>query len=637
MSSTDSLKRNDLLDIDELRARFDALDYTVFGAVLLISVSIGVLFWLRGQKNVEEFLMASRSMSALPVAMSVCASFFSAITLVGIPAIIYAFGTGFAGVLISAPFTLLVATKFFIPVFYQLKVTSSNEYLQLRFGQVVRAVVGIAFLATTLIYMSIVVYAPSLAIEVITGIDPLISCATIFVVCIFYTTIGGLRAVIWTDVFQATVMFVAMIAIIIKGTSEVGGLGVVFDRNYQASRINTFNFTADPRVKYSLLTTVFGGFFYGAAGICVNPMNVQRALACESEKTAKKALKLCIPLNMAMLALPMLCGMVAYAYYHDCDPIQAKQVAKPDQIIPHFVMQVMGHIPAIAGLFVGGILSATLSTVSSALNAAATVLYVDFIKPNNKGGRLFKATVSKEMLLTKIISLVFGSLSFALVFVVAELPGVLQAALTLIGIVNGPIFGVFTLGMFIPFASNRGALVGLILGFVIMMWIGYGQLLSIFYGTYGSTSPVAMIYDNPKIYKYGWSPIKLPSTAQCPDSWIPASSGSAGPPPAPSEPSTFPHLVIYEVSYLMFTFMGWALTMILGTLTSLWWPQNSRHLDPRLVTKPIPCIAKAIMPKFTGIGEKVEKYWSEIGALRSEATASEEIRIKIKAPEELKI
>merc|ERR1719318_2100671 len=115
-------------------------------------------------------------------------------------------------------------------------------------------------------------------------------------------------------------------------------------------------------------------------------------------------------------------GMVVYAYYHDCDPIKSKQVRTKDQIFPHFVMQIMGDYPGIPGLFVAGVFSGALSTVSSGLNALAGVCLTDCLQL----GCGVKISEKKKTLATKLLALVFGILSFGIVFMVKYLPGVLQ-------------------------------------------------------------------------------------------------------------------------------------------------------------------------------------------------------------------
>ena len=142
--------------------------------------------------------------------------------------------------------------------------------------------------------------------------------------------------------------------------------------------------------------------------------------------------------------------MVVFAFYHDCDPITTRQVEKKDQLFPLFVMQVMGDYPGVPGLFVAGVFSGALSTVSSGLNSLAAVCLRDFIQ----GGCNIKLSETRATFLTKMLAVGFGIIGYVVVFAVKYLPGVLEAALGIFGIVGGPVLGAFTLGMFFPFANS---------------------------------------------------------------------------------------------------------------------------------------------------------------------------------------
>merc|ERR1719420_1246525 len=132
--------------------------------MLLVSAAIGVYFWWKGQKNTEEFLMASRSMGTLPMTLSLVASFMSAITLLGTPAEMYVSGTQYVALVLSYPLVMGASAHFYLPVFMKIKLTTSYEYLQHRFGTSVRMLSSACFTFQMIVYMAIVVYAPALAL-----------------------------------------------------------------------------------------------------------------------------------------------------------------------------------------------------------------------------------------------------------------------------------------------------------------------------------------------------------------------------------------------------------------------------------------------------------------------------------------
>merc|ERR1719209_1568534 len=259
--------------------------------MLLVSAAIGVYFWWKGQKNTEEFLMASRSMGTIPMTMSLVASFMSAITLLGTPAELYVSGTQYVALVLAYPFVMGATAHMFLPVYEALQVTTSYEYLELRFHKSVRILAGACFTLQMVLYMAIVVYAPALALSQVTGFDLDIACAVIFIVCIFYTAIGGIKAVTWTDTFQALCMLGSFLAIIIKGNFDVeGGATEVFDRNYQSGRIELFNFEPDMRRRHTVWGLVIGGFFTWISVYGINQTQVQRYLTVKKRSQAVKAI-----------------------------------------------------------------------------------------------------------------------------------------------------------------------------------------------------------------------------------------------------------------------------------------------------------------------------------------------------------
>jgi len=445
-----------------------------------------------------------------------------------------------------------------------LQVTTSYEYLELRFHKSVRILAGACFTLQMVLYMAIVVYAPALALSQVTGFDLDIACAVIFIVCIFYTAIGGIKAVMWTDTFQALCMFGSFLAIIIKGNYDAGGASVVFDRNYQSGRVELFNFKTDMRNRHTVWSLIIGGFFTWVSVYGINQTQVQRYLTVKKSSQAVKAIWLNVLGIGSLLLICAYAGLVVFAFYHDCDPITTRQVEKKDQLFPLFVMQVMGDYPGVPGLFVAGVFSGALSTVSSGLNSLAAVCLRDFIQ----GGCNIKLSETRATFLTKMLAVGFGIIGYVVVFAVKYLPGVLEAALGIFGIVGGPVLGAFTLGMFFPFANSLGAFVGTFSSLIFTMWMGFGQ----------TVAKAAHTYDGKR-----WSPPMPRSTENCPISWFNYTV------PAAKEPfEPFTHLELYEVSYMWFSAVAWAWCVAVGLILSLVKPVNHRRLDKRLISPALP-------------------------------------------------
>ncbi|XP_030070517.1 sodium-coupled monocarboxylate transporter 1 isoform X2 [Microcaecilia unicolor] len=406
---------------------FTVWDYVVFAGMLLISATIGVYYAFAGggQKTSKDFLMGGRSMTAVPVALSLAVSFISAITVLAVPAEIYRFGAMFSVFAISYTFVVIISSELYLPVFYKLGITSSYEYLELRFNKLARLLGTILFIIQMSLYNGIVIYAPALALNQVTGFNLWGAVVSTGTVCTFYCTLGGLKAVIWTDVFQIAIMIAGFAAVIIRAVVVQGGISTIINDSYYGGRLNFWE---------SLYINLLG--------------------------------------QWVILTCAVLSGLCLYSIYRDCDPLTSKTVSQQDQLMPYLVMDILQDYPGLPGLFVACVYSGTLSTVSSSINALATVTLEDLIKPCFPS--LSENTVA---CLSKCLSLFFGVLCIAMAALASVFGGLLQAGFIISGIIGGPILGMFSLGMFSSFTNSKGAISGLILGFTISLWVAIGAHL----------------------------------------------------------------------------------------------------------------------------------------------------------------
>ena len=188
-------------------AYLSGADYAILVLFLLFSAAVGIYHALRGdrQRSAQQYLLANRDMHPIPVAISLVVSVLSAVTYLGTPAEVYVHGPQYWVVLLNKVIPIYIVVFSFCPLFYRLKVTSIYEYLDMRFGKVVRYTGVTINFVYLILYMGIVVYAPALALSAVTGISLIGSILAVGLVCTFYTTIGGITAVVWTDVFQVSV------------------------------------------------------------------------------------------------------------------------------------------------------------------------------------------------------------------------------------------------------------------------------------------------------------------------------------------------------------------------------------------------------------------------------------------------
>ncbi|NWZ42698.1 SC5A8 protein, partial [Brachypodius atriceps] len=538
-------------------AGFTVWDYVVFAAMLLISAIIGIYYAFvgGGQKTSKDFLMAGRSMSAVPVALSLTASFMSAVTVLGTPAEIYRYGAVFCIFAITYVLVVLCSAEIFLPVFYKLGITSTYEYLELRFNKYLRLCGTVLFIIQTAsklqrcstLYTGIVIYAPALALNQVTGFDLWGAVVATGVVCTFYCTLGGLKAVVWTDVFQVGIMVAGFSSVIIRAVVVQEGIGRIVNDSYHGGRLNFWDFDPNPLQRHTFWTIIIGGTFTWTSIYGVNQSQVQRYIACKSRFHAKLSLYINLVGLWAILVCATLCGLALYSIYKDCDPWTANQVSALDQLMPYLVLDILRDFPGVPGLFVASAYSGTLSTVSSSINALAAVTVEDLIKP------YFKSLSEKKLSWISMgMSLFYGGVCIAMAAVASLLGALLQAALSIFGMVGGPLLGLFALGILCSFANGIGAFVGLVSGFVISLWVGIGS--QIYPPLPERTKPLYLSTAGCNISSGNLTSTEIPLTT------VFSTPGAERPALADNW---------YSLSYLYFSTLGTLVTVVVGIIISL--------------------------------------------------------------------
>ncbi|XP_041377148.1 sodium-coupled monocarboxylate transporter 1-like [Gigantopelta aegis] len=561
----------------EMSDRFGWPDYLVLALVLAVSVLIGIYHGFRGggQQTTDEYLLAGRHMRLLPVGFSVLASFLSAISVLGVPVEIYAFGGAFwvnsFSYFISVPITAHV----FIPLFHRLKLRSVYEYLEMRFCYRIRVLGCLVFTIQMVVYMAVVFYAPALAFSHVSGLSMWVSVLAVGVICTLYTTVGGLKAVIWTDVFQILVVIAGLLALIIKGTLQAGGVKSVWDKAADGGRLDIFNFDPDPLVRHTFWTLVFGGAVTTLSVYAVNQALVQRYLCVRDLKHAQGTIYFNLPTNIMTTTLLTALGLVAYANYKDCDPLRSGRITRLDQLVPLLVMDTLGMAPGLPGLFVACVFSAALSTVSSGTNALALVHLEDIIKPIFKMARGTSMTERYSTITSKVLALFFGVLTIGLAFLSSILGRtILQITLSSFGMTGGPLLGLFLLAIFFPFSNSWGAVAGLTSALGFSFWVAIGAIVNrpplpiLSLNTDGCLmNTTNATYD----VVTSWTTTAFTTLASANMTSIPKGSG-------------YTSLELYRLSYMWYSAVAVVICVIVGLVVSfLTGGQRGRVVNPDLV------------------------------------------------------
>ncbi|CAF2107505.1 unnamed protein product [Rotaria magnacalcarata] len=548
------------------------VDYILLILLLLSSAIIGAVFgFIKSKKSsAKEFLLADGGMGVFPTALSIMVSFLSAITLLGTPSEVYMYGTMYLYQAISWIIASTLTALVFMPKFRELNCTSAYEYLEKRFDRSVRMCASFAFSFFMLIYMAIVLYAPALALSqsklfiqyqirkrqivtiLATGLNIWISVVSIGVICTFYSSVGGMKAVIWTDVLQAVVILVGLLAAIIQGFIALGGVRAAMSIASKGGRIEFNSVSLDPRVRHTVWSLLIGGSFNALSTYGFNQTQVQRYMCVRTTRGAKQALFINAFGATIIIWLSGIIGLILYAYYAECDPFTAKYVTDIDQIFPYFVMEVLSGIKGLPGIFLACVFSGSLSTISSGLNSLAAVIIEDVYK-----GLMGKTlTDERQGLASKIFSIVLGAVVMLLTYVVSYLGSILNAALSLFGVLSGPVMGAFFLGFFFPQANSRGGFIGFIASLLLQLWIFLGA----------------------QITKNQMKSERLPlSVANCPTlvnitTTLTTSTRSN------------PLIDFYSISYMWYTPIAVGTVVIVGLIVSyITGSQKPNEIDPKLL------------------------------------------------------
>ena len=311
----------------------------------------------------------------------------------------------------------------------------------------------LAYTIQMLLYMGVVTYSPALALNAVTGLSLNGSIITVSLVCLFYTAVGGIKAIIWTDAVQTVVMIGGMITVAIAGTLKVGGFSAVFEVANAGLRLEYDNFSWDPRVRHSGFDLIVGGVFMWLPTYAVNQALVQRYVNVKTNRDAYKATFMILPGLLSIVFLSGYCGFVAFTKYALCDPLKKGHIQSPDQILPYFVLDTFSKWPGFGGLFVSCIFSGSLSSISTGVNALAGLVLTDLIPP-----KLF--TEEKRAQIGKLLSSVFAIITVAFAFLCKYLGSILELAFAISGILAGPVLGLFLLGMLTTRSNGIGSTIG---------------------------------------------------------------------------------------------------------------------------------------------------------------------------------
>jgi len=447
-------------------------DIAIIILYLLAMVAVGFYFSKRN-KNSRQFTSASGKIPGWAVGLSIYATFLSSNTFLGVPG--KAFGGNWNAFVfsISMPLAAWVASKYFVPFYRRTGEISAYTHLEKRFGSWARTYAVICFLLTQFVRMGSIFLGIALSLHALTGFS-MSSIMIVMSICIIlYTVLGGMEAVIWTEVAQGIIKTLGALLIlflVIRGIP--GGFSKVMEVAQADNKLSlgsySLNFTES-----TFWVILLYGFFINLYNFGMDQNYIQRYHTAKSEKQAGRSVWLCVAMYVPASLLFFILGTSLYAYYNiHPEWLDHAVVKAPDQVLPHFMVT---KVPAgLVGLIVSALLSAAMSTISSNMNASATVFTMDIYK------RYFKPDIDSkgELWILHTATVVFGLIGLGIGLAMIGVESLLGTWWELSGIFAGCTLGLFLLGLISRQTKNVEALLATIIGAIVILWMIFSDRLS---------------------------------------------------------------------------------------------------------------------------------------------------------------
>ncbi len=454
------------------------LDLSICAAYLLVVFAVGVWF-AREQHDNEDYFVGGRTMHWLPIGLSIFAGTFSALSFVGLPReAAYDDYQFFIAILFIPLIVTPIVCWLFIPLYFQLRVTSCYEYLELRFHRSVRLLASGLFMFYTIGWMgNMLVAVGKILQEVMRLTDSQLAWMLVAVgmFATFYTTIGGVKAVVWTDTLQAFALGIGMLIVLGTAVNQIdGGWAAVWSigTEHGKTRLVHLDWSYEGLVQKTNLASICAtGFFVYLAGHAVHFTAVQRYVSMPSIAAARKSLVVNGIMVTAVCLIFFLVGSALFAYYQQTgDPAYAELAAagKEDQLLPRFIVSVVPQY-GLAGLLLAGLFAAAMSSIDSGINSLTASVVCDWLSGRHPG-----------LWVSRLLCAGFGVAAILTALVLREVGGnVFRVLMVIAGTFLGMLLGVFLLGIFSRRANTGGAIVGFAGGLVSVaaaMWAGVGEL-----------------------------------------------------------------------------------------------------------------------------------------------------------------
>ncbi len=458
------------------------LDWVVIALYAAGMLLVGA-YYSRRTRTQDDYLLGGRAMKPWAVGLSLFATLLSTISYLAVPGEMIKHGPMIIAQVAVLPLIVIVVGWFLIPHFMKLNVTTAYEILELRFGVSVRILASVFFLSLRLLWMAVIIYATTSKVLI-----PLLGwseaatpyvCAVLGLITVAYTSMGGLRAVVFTDVAQTFILFGGAVLAILLITGRLGGVAAWWPTHW-APTWDKPVFWFDAKARVTFASACLSAFVWYVCTAGSDQMAIQRYLATRDARAARRMFTTSMVANAVVMVFLAVLGCALLAYFQ-AFPQQVPDgqtiASSADRLFTRFI--VSGLPPGISGLIIAGLLAAAMSSLSSGVNSAGSVVAVDFVERFRHDGT--EPTDSARV--ARTVSWVVGAIVVLLSSTVGLVSGnLLEVTYKLVNLLVTPLFILFFMALFVPWVTTAGtwaaaaASTTVAIGIAFFHWFGLSFL-----------------------------------------------------------------------------------------------------------------------------------------------------------------
>jgi SSS family solute:Na+ symporter len=448
------------------------LDLIVFIILTFGNVIFGASFFFKN-KTSDQFTSGGGKLPAWVVGMSIFATFVSSISFLALPGKAYASNWNAFVFSLSIPVASVLAVKFFIPLYRGIGSISAYNYLEIRFGIWARIYASTCYVLTQLMRTGAILLLLALPLNALFGWDVKTIIIVTGIAVTVYSMLGGIQAVIWTDAIQGIILiFGAIVCAVILTFSMPEGPSQIFEIAATNNKFSLGSFGASLSDSTFWVILIYG-LFINLQNYGIDQNYVQRYMTTSSDKEAKSSALFGSLLYVPVSLIFFYIGTALFSYYTaqpDLLPAELKAAGAADKVFPHFIVN--GLPMGMTGLLIAAIFAAGMSTVSTSINSTATIVLSDYYK------RYFNKNASEKSSMKVLYSssLIFGVLGIGIALTLVGVESVLDAWWGLASIFSGGMLGLFLLGYLSKSVRNIDAVIGVIIGALLIIWMSLSPI-----------------------------------------------------------------------------------------------------------------------------------------------------------------